>query len=93
MIILIIGVKLYLKDTEIDPEGDVQSPLAWRTRTIKYNGNEDRTFWYVELNENDTIKLTKKNSNGKLLYNGKLCQLAFQMKYEVRRTQLIMIFV
>ncbi len=77
-------MKLHLKDRSIDPQGDVQSPLPWRTRTIKYDGNRDRTFSYVELNENDTIKLTKKNPNRKLLYNNGLCQLEFQMKFKVK---------
>jgi hypothetical protein len=75
---------LHLKDRSIDPKGDVQSPLPWKTRTIKYDGNRDQTFWYVELNENDTIKLTKTNPNEKLLYNNGLCQLEFQMKFKVK---------
>ncbi len=75
---------LHLKDRSIDPKGDVQSTLPWKTRTIKYDGNRERTFCYVELNENDTIKLTKKNTNGKLLYNNGLCQLEFQMKFKVK---------
>ncbi len=81
---VLIGVTLYLKDRTIDPEGDIQSSLPWKTRTIKCDDNEERTFLYVELNENDSIKLTKKNSNGKLLYNTRLCQLAFQMKFKVK---------
>jgi hypothetical protein len=82
--ILFIGVTLYLKDRTDDPEGDVQSPLQWKIRTVTYNETEERKFWYIELNENDSIKLTKKNSNGKLLYNTRLCQLAFQMKFKVK---------
>jgi hypothetical protein len=76
-------VTLYLKDRKADPGGDPQSPLQWKTRTILCDGKELRTFLYIEFGENDSIKLTKKNSNKKLLYNNGLCQLEFRTKFKV----------
>jgi hypothetical protein len=74
---------LYLKDRKIDPEGEVQSSLPWQTRTIICDETESRTFLHIELNENDSIKLRKKNFNRKLAYNNRLCQLELQIKFKV----------
>jgi hypothetical protein len=68
----------------------VQSSLPWKTRTVRYNETETRTFWFVELNENDSMKLTKMKPNGKLLYNRELCQLKFQTKIKVKFTFIIL---
>jgi hypothetical protein len=83
-------VKLYLKDRQDDPTGDVQSSLPWKTRTIKCNETEQRTFWFVELNENNPMKLTKINTNGKPLYNRELCQLEFGTKVKVKFSFIIL---
>ncbi|CAF3080757.1 unnamed protein product [Rotaria sp. Silwood2] len=77
-------VILYPKDRNRDPDGDVQSSLQWKTRIIITSEQEEQTFFYAELNENDYIKLTKKNSKRKLLYNNELCQLEFRTTFKVR---------
>ncbi|CAF3978940.1 unnamed protein product [Rotaria sp. Silwood2] len=76
-------VILYPKDRNRDPDGDVQSSLQWKTRTIITSQQEEQTFFYAELNENDYIKLTKKNSKRKLLYNNELCQLEFRTTFKI----------
>ncbi|CAF1106385.1 unnamed protein product [Rotaria sp. Silwood1] len=78
-----IDVILYPKDRNCDPNGDVQSSLQWKRRTIISSEQEEQIFFYVELNENDSIKLTKKNSKNKLLYNHGLCQLEFRTKFKI----------
>ncbi|CAF3646538.1 unnamed protein product [Rotaria sp. Silwood1] len=72
-----------IADRNCDPNGDVQSSLQWKRRTIISSEQEEQIFFYVELNENDSIKLTKKNSKNKLLYNHGLCQLEFRTKFKI----------
>jgi hypothetical protein len=79
-------VTLYPADLRIDPEGDRQMPLIWKTRTIISSENSERTFHYAELNETDFLKLTRMNAKGKPLYNNGLCQLEFQTKFHIRTT-------
>ncbi|CAF3993338.1 unnamed protein product [Rotaria sordida] len=76
-------VILYPKNRNRDPDGDVQSSLQWKIRTIINSEQEEQTFFYVELNENSPIKLTKMNSNQKPLYNNGLCQLEFRTKFKI----------
>jgi hypothetical protein len=71
-------------DREIDIEGDIQSPLQWKTRTVVSKENTKRTFLYAELSEKESIQLTKMNPDNKLLYNKQLCQLVFRTNIEVR---------
>ncbi|CAF1403405.1 unnamed protein product [Rotaria sordida] len=78
-----IDVILYPKNRNRDPDGDVQSSLQWKIRTIINSEQEEQTFFYVELNENSPIKLTKMNSNQKPLYNNGLCQLEFRTKFKI----------
>ena len=70
-------------DRERDPDGDVQTPLEWKTQTVSDGANQ-RTFYYAELTENDFIKLTKKNPKRKPLYNNDRCRLEFQTKFAVK---------
>lgn len=77
-------VTLYPENRQIDSEGDKQLPLTWKTRTIMSSENRGRIFHYVELKENDFVKLRKTNVKGKPLYNNGLCRLKFEIKFTVR---------
>ncbi|CAM4883329.1 unnamed protein product [Rotaria socialis] len=74
-----IDVVLYPTGGDIGLERDIQAPIQWKSRTIITSDKEEQTFFYAELAENDSIKLTRKDSRQKPLYNSKLCQLEFRI--------------
>ncbi len=76
-------VTLFPQDRKIDPTGDIQASMEWKKQTVITNTGE-RIFWYAELNENDSIRLTKLNPKRKPLYNGGLCNLDFQARFTVK---------
>ncbi|CAF1639503.1 unnamed protein product [Rotaria magnacalcarata] len=78
-----IDVVLYPTGDEVGLENDIQAPIQWKSRTITTSDKEEQTFFYAELTENDSIKLTKKDSRQKPLYNSKLCQLEFRITLNV----------
>ena len=86
---LISDVTLYPIDREIDIEGDIQSPLQWKTRTVVSKEHTMRNFLYAELSEKEPVHLTKMNLGRKLLYNKQLCQLVFRTNIEVRFRSII----
>ena len=74
---------LFPQNREVDPRGDTQMPMEWKQQMIMTDIGE-KVFWYAELNENDSITLTKKNRTKRPLYNGGLCYLEFRARFTVK---------
>jgi hypothetical protein len=68
-------------DRQLDEEGEKQSVLEWKIRTIADANGLPKLFYYTELH---SIKLTKPDfRSSRPLYSSKLCQLEFQLKIRV----------
>ncbi len=66
---------------QLDEEGETQSALEWKTRTIVDAKGLPKLFYYAEV---QSIKLTKSDLRStRPLYSSKLCQLQFQLKIRV----------
>ena len=72
---------LYSLDRPLEDDGEVQSVLEWKKRTIVDAQGQIRPFYYAEI---DSIDLRKPDlRNTRPFYSSKLCRLQFQLKIRV----------
>ncbi len=72
---------LYSLDHQLDDEGEIQSVLEWKRRSIIDAQGLIRSFYYAEV---QSINITKTDlRNARPFYSSKLCRLQFQLKIRV----------
>lgn len=83
-------VTLYSLDRQLDGEGEIQSELEWKTRTIIDAQDLPKLFYYAKIH---FIKLTKQDlRSSRPLYTAKLYQLQFHLKIKVNSKFFIYLF-
>ena len=82
MVVVCIEVKLRPFDRHVDEEGEDQTALPWQKRPIVDASLVNKHFYFVELESIELRKLDIRNLRP--LYRAQLCQLEFNVKFQVR---------
>ena len=74
-------VTLFSLDRQLEDEGEIQTALEWKRRSIIDAQGLIRSFYYADVR---SLHLTKTDlRNARPFYSSKLCQLQFQLKIRV----------
>lgn len=77
---------LYSLDPQADENGETQTALKWKRRSVSDDKGIQRSFYYAELHD---IKLMKSELRAsRPFYSAKVCQLHFQLNIRVQFTLL-----